>query len=65
VVHERVARVRRTRVDVVRTSIVLTESLLEKLDILKKRLGAISRNEVIRWLIYEKYRRLRAEGRLK
>jgi len=54
----------RKKVGVVATNISMPESLLQDLDVIKKKLGAVSRSEAIRWLICEKLRRLRAEGRI-
>jgi len=53
----------KTKFDVITINVVIPEPLLEELDLIKKKISAVSRSETIRWLIYEKFRRLKAEGR--
>jgi len=43
-------------------SLSLPETTLEQVDAMQEEMGAVSRSEVIRWLIFQKFQELQKEG---
>jgi len=54
----------RREIDLISTSFVIPEPLLQKLAVLKETFGAVTRSETIRCLIYQKFQELKAEGKI-